>query len=101
MGLTDESGPALARWLAATTGAREAKVVHLERLKGGAIQENWALDVELAGGSRAGSHALVLRTDAPSSVAVSWNRSQEYRILVVAHEAGVTVPEPFLACDDP
>ena len=85
MPLTEESGPALAAWLAGATGAREARVLSLGRMEGGAIQENWALDVELVGGPRAGHHALVLRTDAPTRVAVSWNRIQEYRILESAH----------------
>lgn len=97
---TEESGPALAEWLTGATGARAARIVRLERLGGGAIQENWALDVELDGGRRSGAHALVLRTDAPTSVAVSWSRIQEYRILEVAHRAGVTVPEPFALCED-
>ena len=100
MRLTDESGPALARWFAGATGAREVRVARLERLDGGAIQENWALDVEITGGRRAGTHALVLRTDAPTSVAVSWNRIQEYRILEIAYRAGVTVPEPFALCEE-
>ena len=101
MPLSEESGPALAAWLAGATGAREARVLSLERLGGGAIQENWALDVELMGGRRAGEHALVLRTDAPTRVAVSWSRAQEYRLLETAHHAGVTVPEPIALCDDP
>ena len=101
MPLTEDSGPALAAWLAQATGAREARVQSLERLEGGAIQENWALDVELVDGTRAGRHALVLRTDALTRVAVSWGRAQEYCILEVAHRAGVTVPEPFVLCDDP
>ncbi|MGD9510162.1 MAG: phosphotransferase family protein [Geminicoccaceae bacterium] len=100
MPLTEESGPALAEWLTRAAGARQAEVRRLERLGGGAIQENWALDVELDGGALDGRHALVLRTDAPTSVAVSWNRVQEYRILEVAHRAGVAVPEPIALCDD-
>ena len=85
MALSEADGPALASWLATATGADEARIARLERLGGGAIQENWALDVDLVGGRRAGRHALVLRTDAPTRVAVSWNRAQEYRILEVAH----------------
>ncbi len=71
-----------------------------DRLGGGAIQENIALDVAVSGGSMAGEHALVLRTDAPSSVSVSLDRLQEFRVLQAAHSIGVTVPEPVLACDD-
>lgn len=101
MPLSEQSGPAIAAWLAESTGAREARVEGLERLGGGAIQENWRLEVELAGGRRAGRHKLVLRTDSPTRVPVSWSRAQEYRIQEVAHRAGVTVPEPFALCEDP
>ena len=101
MPLSEQSGPAIAAWLAESTGARQARVASLERLGGGAIQENWALEAELDGGRRAGRHRLVLRTDSPTKVPVSWSRAQEYRIQEVAYRAGVTVPEPFALCEDP
>ena len=75
------------------------RIERLERLGGGAIQDNFALDVELVGGDMDGQHALVLRTDAPSSVAVSHSRPHEFALLGVANAAGLTVPEP-LWCDD-
>jgi aminoglycoside phosphotransferase (APT) family kinase protein len=68
----------------------------LARLGGGAIQENWALDVEVDGEPR----AWVLRTDAASGVAMSWGKVEEYRILEVVHRAGVTVPAPIALCTD-
>jgi len=71
-----------------------------ERLSGGAIQENVALDVSIASGPRAGHHEWVLRTDAPSAVAVSHTRPEEFEILRAAHAAGVRVPEPLLCCRD-
>ena len=86
--------------LAAKTGARSCRIDRLEILGGGAIQENWALDLELDGGTRAGSHQLVLRTDAASSLPISHGRMEEFAILQVAHGAGVTVPEPWFACAD-
>lgn len=91
----------LADWLREPLGARAVRIGHCARLGGGAIQENVALDIEVLGGPRAGRHALVLRTDAPSGLAVSRTRAQEYRILEVAHRAGVLAPEPFLLCEDP
>jgi aminoglycoside phosphotransferase (APT) family kinase protein len=92
---------ALAEWLARTSSATAVEITRFARLGGGAIQENWALDLAVRGGPLDGRHALVLRTDAPSRVAVSWNRAQEYRILETAHRAGVTVPEPVALCADP
>lgn len=90
----------LAAWLAQATDAATAEVTRMARLGGGAIQENWALDVVCRGGRLDGPHALVLRTDAASRVAVSWDRVQEYRILEVAFAAGVTAPEPVALCED-
>ena len=43
----------------------------------------------------------VLRTDAPSAVAVSRSRAEEFALLQVAFRAGVTVPEPLWLCEDP
>jgi aminoglycoside phosphotransferase (APT) family kinase protein len=91
----------LTPWLAATLGAGRAEVIALERMGGGAIQENWYLDVRLEGGPRAGEHALVLRTTALAGVPVSLDRVQEYRVIEVAHEAGVLAPEPLGLCEDP
>ena len=91
---------AVARFIAGQAGAREVTVREAVRLSGGAIQQNWRLQVQIEGGPRAGSHALVLRTDAPSSVAVSLGRPQEFALLRAAHAAGVTVPEPLWLCED-
>lgn len=92
---------ALRTLIAAKTGATACRIERLALLSGGAIQENWALDLVLEGGSRPGRHALVLRTDAASGLAVSHGRMEEFALLQVARAAGVTVPEPWFACADP
>ncbi len=92
--------PALAQFLARALGGDAAQITRFEKLGGGAIQENWALDVVLAGGPRAGHHALVLRTDAASRVASSHTRAEEFALLTVAWAAGVTVPEPIALATD-
>jgi len=86
-------------WIARQSGGR-AQVRDLKQLSGGAIQENWWLKVDLEGGDWPGSHDLVLRKDAPSNVAVSHGRAEEYAILRAAHAAGVTVPTPCVLCED-
>ena len=43
---------------------------------------------------------FVLRTDAPSGVAASLSRAQEFAVLRVAHAAGVTAPRPLFLCRD-
>jgi aminoglycoside phosphotransferase (APT) family kinase protein len=94
-GVNEASIKALEAYIAEVSGASSAQIQSLEMLSGGAIQENWALDVEISGGPLAGDLAAVLRTNAPSGVDESLNRSQEFSILKAAFEAGVTVPEPL------
>ena len=78
-----------------------AEVVQARPLSGGAIQENWLLDLVLADGPWEGRHAVVLRTDAASSIAVSLDRAQEFAVIRAAWDAGVAVPEPLWLCTDP
>lgn len=78
---------------AALSGAAGAPVRVLSRalLSGGAIQQNWLLEVE-RGGAR---EDWVLRTDNAATLAVSLTRPQEFALLRAAHAAGVPVPEPL------
>jgi aminoglycoside phosphotransferase (APT) family kinase protein len=89
---------ALAEFLKAASGAGTVEISRLQLLAGGAIQENWGLDVYFEGGSLAGSQRLVLRMDASTGVPSSLGRLDEFAVLKAAHAAGVTVPEPFFAC---
>ena len=82
--LTDQAGGAV-------------EITDLRRLPGGAIQENWLLDISVTDGEWAGDHELVLRLDAASTVAASHGRAEEYVLLKEAHRAGVTVPRPCLS----
>ncbi len=92
---------ALARFLAAASGASRVAIGGLELLPGGAIQENWGLDAEFAGGRLAGKQRLVLRTDAPTGIAPSLGRIEEFAVLRAVFAAGVSVPEPLWACGEP
>ncbi|RJG00827.1 phosphotransferase family protein [Noviherbaspirillum sedimenti] len=91
----------LTRYLLAQTEADHLAITGMARLSGGAIQENWALDITVKGGAYQGQQSWVLRTDAPSAVAVSLTRPQEFAVLSVAHSAGVTVPRPLWLCREP
>ena len=93
--------PALARFIAEAARARQVRILHCQRLSGGAIQENWALEVELSEGPQSGRQALVLRTDAPSRVAVSRSRIEEFALIRAAYKAGIAVPEPLWLGADP
>lgn len=80
--------------------AEAVEILELSSLSGGAIQENWGLVVAVTGGPNEGQHRWVLRKDAPSGVAVSLGRSEEFALLRAAQAAGVTVPEPLYLCED-
>ncbi len=90
----------LRRFLEAASGASRATIAGIAPLRGGAIQENWAIDAQLEGGGMPGRHALVLRADAASRVAASHGRAQEFALLKIARAAGVAVPEPLWCCSD-
>ncbi len=90
----DARRSALEAFLAEACGAARAELLGWSRLTGGAIQENLGLDVRFEGGRLAGRRALVLRTDAPTRVAASWDRVREFAVLRRVHRAGVRVPEP-------
>ena len=87
--------PALESFLRTTTRADSARITASRLLTGGAIQENWLLDLSLTGGSHSGELSVVLRADAASSVSASHSRAQEFALLKAAFDAGVTVPEPL------
>jgi len=87
---------ALAGEMARQLSARAIHIDSAQRLSGGAIQENWALDAEVEGGAQAGRQRWVLRTDSTSSVSVSLGRRQEFAVLSRVVEAGVRAPRPLL-----
>jgi len=87
-------------FLASVSACQRLEILGMHRLEGGAIQENYALDIEIEGGESEGKHSLVLRTDAPSRVHTSLSRGEEFAVLQAAHAAGVTVPEPLWYCGD-
>ncbi len=95
-----EAKPLIETFLAEQAGAEKVSLFEVRPLSGGAIQENWLLEADFSDGPYAGRQALVLRSDAPSGVAVSLTRPQEFALLKVAYQAGVTAPEPLWLCSD-
>lgn len=86
---------ALETFLASAAQAQTVRITHWSRLAGGAIQQNLRIDCDVVGGPHRGSQRWVLRTDAPSLVASSRTRGQEFALLQVAQSAGVIVPRPY------
>lgn len=85
----------LGRFVARSAGVRTARIVSLDLLSGGAIQQNWAFEAELDGDPVLTRTRLVMRTDSPSTIAASRGRAEEFALLTAAHGAGIAVPEPL------
>ena len=83
----------LAAWLSAAAGT-PVVLREMALLSGGAVQQNWALDVTRDGQPE----RWVLRTDNAAVLSVSLPRTAEYALLRAARAAGVTVPEPLFCC---
>ncbi len=92
--------PALEDFLRVSAGARAATIVAATPLTSGAIQENWRLEVAFDGGALPGRQDLVLRRDSATQIATSLSRPEEFAVLRVVWDAGVTVPEPLWLCTD-
>ncbi|MDW8314790.1 MAG: phosphotransferase family protein [Rhodovarius sp.] len=86
----------LSAWLSAAAGAPVA-ILSMRRLSGGAIQQNWLIEVTREGREE----RWVLRTDNPATLSHSRPRAEEFALLRAAQAAGVTVPEPLFLCADP
>ncbi len=84
-------------WLARAADDAGLAITAIERLVGGAIQQNWGLAVRRGDGRE---ERWVLRTDNPATLAVSHGRIEEFALLRAAHAAGVTVAEPLFVCED-
>jgi aminoglycoside phosphotransferase (APT) family kinase protein len=70
-----------------------ARVTTLEKLAGGACQDNYVVVVEFGSGELAGERKLVLRSDARTSLPGSLDRTKEHDVIHAAVEAGVRTPE--------
>lgn len=80
--------------------AERVSITTRKRLSGGAIQENWRLELLIEGGPWAGPRSWVLRSDALSALPASLGRAQEFAVLQVVYKAGVKVPRPLWLCRD-
>ena len=86
----------LCDFIARAAAADSVGMVALERMSGGAVQENWALDVEVDGKPR----CWVMRIDAAAAVRESSTRPQEFAVLKAMHAADVRAPEALFLCTD-
>jgi aminoglycoside phosphotransferase (APT) family kinase protein len=91
---------ALAAYIASASGADGVEIENAAKLSGGSVQEGWRVDVIGRGGRLAGQHRLVLRADAPTHLAASRSRAEEFALLRAAHAGDVKVPEPLFCCSE-
>jgi aminoglycoside phosphotransferase (APT) family kinase protein len=82
---------ALAAWLPAAV-----EITAMSLMSGGAIQQNWRLDVRVDGVAQ----SWVLRTDSAAVLSHSRPRAEEFALLHSAFASGVSVPEPLMLCTD-
>jgi aminoglycoside phosphotransferase (APT) family kinase protein len=88
----------IAAFIRIQSGARTVQVDGLERLIGGAIQENFGFTAIIDGAA----HDLVLRTEARSKVPESHTLAEQFALMRAAHASGVPVAEAlWLNLDGP
>lgn len=90
----------LSLWLQRALGAQAVEVTAVRPLSGGAIQDNRLVEAAISGGPQAGRRAFVLRKDAPATIAASHRRREEFALMTLAHEGGVTTPRPIAFCEE-
>jgi aminoglycoside phosphotransferase (APT) family kinase protein len=90
----------LQRFIREKAAAERVEITRLERMSGGAVQQNWAVDADITGGAHAGLRQWVLRMDAPAKVAESLTRAEEFCVLAAMQEAGVLAPRPLWCSED-
>jgi aminoglycoside phosphotransferase (APT) family kinase protein len=81
----------IAAFIRIRSGAREVRVEPLERLTGGAIQENFGFTATIDGAR----HDLVLRTEARSKVPESHSLAEQFALMRAAHASAVPIAEPL------
>ncbi|HTZ78617.1 MAG TPA: phosphotransferase family protein [Stellaceae bacterium] len=96
-----EARRTLAAFLATASDATAVEITSATRLSGGSVQESWRIELAASGGVLASEPRLVLRADAPTQLAASRSRVEEFALLRAAHAAGVRVPEPLFCCTEP
>ena len=94
------SSKKLSRYLADKFAAKQVSITDIRALSGGAIQENWSLNLQIDGGKYDGLQKWVLRKDAPSYVSASNSRVMEFAVLSHAFANGVSTPMPICLCED-
>jgi aminoglycoside phosphotransferase (APT) family kinase protein len=90
----------LADWLRSQLQAKTLEILSTHPLKGGAIQENWLVEIKASSGNTSSLNSFVIRKDAPAAIASSHSRAHEFALLQLAYAGDVTVPMPIAFAHD-
>ncbi len=82
-------------WVSRELGA-DTVIAAAKLLDGGAVQENWRLDVAVNGEMA----TWVMRTDADQRLSLSLDREAEFAVIAAVAKTGVPVAKPILRCAD-
>jgi aminoglycoside phosphotransferase (APT) family kinase protein len=99
--LAPDRHAALAAWLATALELDTCAITSAALLTGGAVQENWRLDIQATAAGQTADRTIVLRTDAVHRLPLSIDRTTEFAVLKAARRAGVVVAEPLARSADP
>ena len=88
---------ALEVWLSQALGASHLRITDAQLLSGGAVQENWRIEVAR---DDQPPQPWVLRTDANQRLSLSLDRAAEFQVIEAAFAHGVPVAEPIVRCQD-
>ncbi len=94
--MDDSAKRRLTAWLGERLG-EPVTIRTIERLSGGAIQENWGLMLVHGDGRE---ERLVLRRDSAATIVSSRSRAEEFSLLEAAQREGIAVPAPVALCTD-
>ncbi len=98
---TGDPGFGLRDFIARKLGCDQITLLSCERLDGGAVQENWRLEIAYDTDAGCREDRLVLRTEAKTSLPDSRPKAEEFALLRAAWDAGVRVAEPLWLCETP
>jgi aminoglycoside phosphotransferase (APT) family kinase protein len=87
----------LSEWLTSAIGDASIKIVKSQPSQHGLSNRNWSILAEIGGASR----SFIVRKSVPTEPFGGHTAGEEFALLQVAHERGVTVPRPIAFCDNP
>lgn len=101
LSIMETGSPKLEAYLSDLLEAKYVKIVSVNNLSYGAIQQNWAVEIQVSTTQETDRRELILRMDAPTSIDTSHSRRQEFDLLTCAFHQGCLVPQPLAYCADP